>query len=150
MATPDTNSERTTELTYDGIGNVRTVKAHLTGGAYQTTEFVYGVTTAGGGGVNSNDLLGEMRYPDKSSGDPSTSEKEVYSYNALGELKTAQDRNNNIHAYSFDVVGRFVSDAVTQLGSGVDGAVRRIEVAYDTGGRPYLFTSFDAASAGRP
>jgi hypothetical protein len=31
---------------------------------------------------------------------------------------------------------------------GVDPGVRRIETAYDTGGRPYLFTSFDAPSGG--
>src|SRR5205807_6848791 len=31
---------------------------------------------------------------------------------------------------------------------GVDGTVRRLETAYDTGGRPYLYTSYDAASGG--
>ncbi|MCI0643223.1 MAG: hypothetical protein L0Y72_03865 [Gemmataceae bacterium] len=69
--TPDTNSDRTTEFTYDGSGHTRTLKAHLTGGAYQTTEWIYGVTT-GGSGLNSNDLVAEMRYPDKTSGNPST------------------------------------------------------------------------------
>jgi hypothetical protein len=68
--TPDTNSDRTTEFTYDGSGHMLTLKSHLTSGAYQTTQFVYGVTTGGGSAVNSNDLLAEMRYPDKSSGDP--------------------------------------------------------------------------------
>ncbi|MCI0738942.1 MAG: hypothetical protein L0Y72_07850 [Gemmataceae bacterium] len=53
-----------------------------------------------------------------------------------------------MHAYSFDVVSRLTSDAVTALGTNVDGAVRRLEVAYDTGGRANLFTSFDAASGG--
>src|SRR5882672_3422070 len=38
--------------------------------------------------------------------------------------------------------------AVTTLGSGVDGAVRRLEIAYDTQGNAYLFTSYDAASGG--
>src|SRR5439155_4862795 len=28
------------------------------------------------------------------------------------------------------------------------GAVRRLQVAYDTGGRPYLYTSYDAATGG--
>jgi hypothetical protein len=37
---------------------------------------------------------------------------------------------------------------VTTLGAGVDGGVRRIETAYDTGGRPYLWTSFDALLGG--
>ncbi len=34
------------------------------------------------------------------------------------------------------------------LGSGVDGAVQRIETAYDTQGNVYLITSYDAASGG--
>jgi len=37
---------------------------------------------------------------------------------------------------------------VTTLGTGVDGTIRRIETAYDTGDRPYLFTSYNAASGG--
>jgi RHS repeat-associated protein len=146
--TPDNNTDRTTELTYDGSGHVLTVKAHLTGGAYQKTQFVYGVTTGSGSNVNSNDILAETRHPDKTSGDPSTSEKDVYTVNALGERKTLTDRNGNVHTYSFDVVSRLTTDAVTTLGTGVDGAVRRAEIAYDTGGRAYLFTNYDAASAG--
>src|SRR5213078_4703369 len=56
--------------------------------------------------------------------------------------------NGNIHTLSRDVVGRLTVDAVTTLGSGVDGAVRRLETAYDGQGNPYLFTSYDAASGG--
>src|SRR5258708_12543721 len=40
------------------------------------------------------------------------------------------------------------ADAVTTLGAGVDGTVRRIETAYDTQGNAYLFTSYNAASGG--
>ena len=40
------------------------------------------------------------------------------------------------------MLGRQTSDAVTTLGSGVDGSVRRLETAYDTQGKPYLFTSY--------
>src|SRR5258708_5040575 len=40
------------------------------------------------------------------------------------------------------------ADAVTTLGAGVDGSVRRIETAYDTQGNAYLLTSYDAASGG--
>ena len=43
---------------------------------------------------------------------------------------------------------RLVSDAVTTLGSGVDGSVRRIGTAYDGQGNAYLITSYDAASGG--
>ncbi len=58
------------------------------------------------------------------------------------------NRNGNVHTFSFDVVSRLTADAVTTLGSNVDGAVRRAEVAYDTGGRAYLFTNYDASSGG--
>ena len=58
------------------------------------------------------------------------------------------DRNGSVHTLTYDVLGRVVSDAVTTLGSGVDGAVRRIETAYDGQGNAYLVTSYDAASSG--
>ncbi|VTU01335.1 rhs repeat-associated core domain-containing protein : YD repeat protein OS=Isosphaera pallida (strain ATCC 43644 / DSM 9630 / IS1B) GN=Isop_2419 PE=4 SV=1 [Gemmataceae bacterium] len=46
------------------------------------------------------------------------------------------------------MLGQVVIDAVTTLGSGVDGAVRRIETAYDGQGNAYLVTSYDAVSSG--
>ena len=89
-----------------------------------------------------------VKYPDKSTGSPSDTEKESDTVNALGELKTKTDRNGNVHTYTYDVLGRLTADAVTTLGAGVNGSVRRLETAYDTAGRPYLSTSYDAASAG--
>src|SRR5262249_32368073 len=85
---------------------------------------------------------------DPSTGNPSDSQKESYTVNALGEPKSRADRNGSTHASTRDVLGRLTADAVTVLGPGVDGSVRRLETGYDTGGRPYLFTSFDAATAG--
>jgi hypothetical protein len=40
------------------------------------------------------------------------------------------------------------TDAATTLGSGVDGAVRRITTAFTTLGEPSLITSYNAASGG--
>jgi hypothetical protein len=65
--TPDATTDRTTEFTYNGNGQTKTLKVHLTGGAYQETEWIYGVTTTGSS-LNSNDIVAEMRYPDKSTG----------------------------------------------------------------------------------
>jgi RHS repeat-associated protein len=145
---PTNNTNKTTEFTYDGDSNLLTVKADMPGGLFQTTQYVYGVTTAGGSMINSNDVLAATRYPDKTSGNPSTSEQESYTVDALGEPLTFTDRNGNVHADTLDVLGRQTSDAVTTLGAGVDGSIRRIATAYDTGGRPYLFTSYNAASGG--
>jgi RHS repeat-associated protein len=145
---PGSTTDKTTEYTYDGSGHVLTLTSDLPGGGGETTQYVYGVTTAGGNGVTSNDLLATVQHPDKTTGVPSSSEQDTYTYNALGQVLTMTDRNGNVHTYSYDVLGRQTSDAITTLGAGVDGSVRRIETAFDTQGNAYLFTSYDAASGG--
>jgi RHS repeat-associated protein len=125
-----------------------TVKADLPSSAYETTQYVYGVTTGSGSAINSNDILSATQYPDPSTGNPSSSQQETYTVDALGEMLTKTDRNGNAHTDTFDVLSRQTSDAVTTLGSGVDGAVRRLTTAYDTGDRPYVYTSYNAASGG--
>ncbi len=146
--TPTNSSNKTTEFTYDGDGHTLTVKADLTSGAYEETEYIYGVTTSGGSTINSNDMLATVEWPDPSTGAPSTSSEETYTVNALGQNITYTDRDGNTHGYSYDVLARQTSDAVTTLGSGVDGAVRRIDAAYDTQGNAYLTTTYTAASGG--
>jgi RHS repeat-associated protein len=146
--TPSNTDDKTTEFTYDGSGHTLTQKTSLTGGDYQEYKWVYGVTTAASSSINSNDVLAEMWHPHKSTGVASSSEKDIYTINALDQPLTRQDRNGNIHTFSYDVVGRGTADAVTTLGGSVNGAVRRLETAYDTAGRAYLFTSYDASSSG--
>ena len=100
--------------------------------------------------VASNDLLSTVRYPDKTAGTAGTaaSDVEAYRHNALGEVRGYTDQNGTVHAYAYDVLGRQTADAVNTLGSGVNGAVRRLEAAYDTQGNASLFTSYSAASGG--
>jgi RHS repeat-associated protein len=137
--TPTDSTNQTTAYTYDGAGHVLTLTAVLPAGATQTTQYVYGVT----GTINSNDLLAATVDPDN--GLPRT---ESYTYDALGERTGMTDRNGTTHAYTYDVLGRQTADAVMTLGAGVDGAVQRIETAYDTQGNAYLVTSYDAAVGG--
>jgi len=137
--TPTDSTNQTTAYSYDGDDHVLTETAMLPNGVTQTTQYVYGVT----GLINSNDLLAAIIYPDN--GLPNV---ETYTYDIQGEMLTKTDRNGSAHSYSYDVLGRQTADAVTALGSGVDGNIRRLETAYDTGGRPYLYTSYDAASGG--
>jgi RHS repeat-associated protein len=92
--------------------------------------------------------VGTTKWPDPSTGAASASEQETVTVSALGQTRTFTDRNGNIHTLTYDVLGRLTSDAVTTLGSGVDGGVRRIEYAYDGQGNAYLITSYDAASGG--
>lgn len=53
-----------------------------------------------------------------------------------------------MHAYDFDGLGRITQDRVTTLGSGVDGAVRRLMTSYEVRGMPSLLTSYDNATVG--
>jgi RHS repeat-associated protein len=139
--------DKTTEYGY-GPAGMTSLTARLTGGGGQTTEWVYGVTQGSGSAITSNDVVGKTKWPDPSTGAASASEQETVTVNALGQTVTSTDRNGNVHTLTYDVLGRVVSDAVTTLGSGVDGAVRRIETAYDGQGNPYLVTSYDTASGG--
>jgi RHS repeat-associated protein len=149
---PETaTSDVATLYTYDGDNHTLTITAEQPlGTPSQTTAYVYGVTTAGGSGINSSDLLATTQYPDPTTGLPSTnlSQQETYSYDALGETVTRTDRNGSTHQYSYDVLGRLTTDAVTTLGAGVDGSVRRLQYAYDEQGNQYLATSYDASTGG--
>ncbi|MFO0847175.1 MAG: RHS repeat-associated core domain-containing protein [Gemmataceae bacterium] len=139
--------DKTTEYTYGPAGRT-SLTARLTGGGSQTTQWVYGVTQSGGSGLDSNDLVGATRWPDPSTGAASSGQQDTVTVDALGEPATSTDRNGSTHTYTYDVLGRRTADAVTALGSGVDGAVRRIEAGYDGQGNVALVTSFDAASGG--
>jgi RHS repeat-associated protein len=147
---PTNSTNRTTQFTYDGSGHVVTQTALLPMGMVQTTQSIYGVTSAGGSNLSSNDLVALIKYPDKTTGLPSDNpaDQESFTYNALGQQNAKTDRNGTVHTYSYDVLGRLTADAVTVLGLGVDGHVQALQTAYDTGGRPYLYTSFDAPSGG--
>jgi RHS repeat-associated protein len=147
-APPSDHADRTTEYAYDAAGHLVLLTARLPGNAVQQTAWGYGVRTAWGSGVNSNDLLLEVWHPDPATGQPSSAWADRYTVNALGEAVTATDRNGTVHGYTFDPVGRPVADLVTTVGANVDGAVRRLETAYDEAGRSYRFTSYDAASGG--
>ncbi len=145
--TPSNLDDKTTEYAY-GPAGMTSLTARLTGGGGQTTAWVYGVTTAAGSGINSNDVASVTQWPDPSTGAASSSQQDTATVNALGELLTATDRNGSTHALTYDVVGRVTDDAVTTLGTNVDGAVRRLHADYDGQGNPYLLTSYSAASGG--
>jgi YD repeat-containing protein len=160
-------SNRTTRYSYDGDGHVLTVQALVLNPngtnppPGQTTRYVYGVVRMLDGGtsrVSSNDLLAQVQHPNLATGEadanPADYQQDNYAYDALGETTSKSDRNQSAHAYSYGVLGRPTADAVTALGAAadgswqVDGAVRRLETAYDGQGNASLFTSYDAAAGG--
>jgi hypothetical protein len=62
--------------------------AALTGGGGQTTAWIYGVTQTDSG-LDSNDIVGETRWPDPTDGHASASEDEDVTVSALGQTVRA-------------------------------------------------------------
>src|SRR5450432_2208377 len=85
--------DKTVEFGYNGSGANTTLKADLTGGGGETTENVFGISTSGG--LVSNDIVGSVQYPDPTTGASSSTSKDVYTYNQLGEVLTRTDRDGS-------------------------------------------------------
>jgi YD repeat-containing protein len=153
--TPTAETNMTTEYRYDGDNHLMLYQQDLPSNGSQHTQYNYGVRRGDGGNlISSADLLASVQYPDKMSGMPSTNQadQESFSYDALGEAVGFTDRNQTAHTYTFDLLGRQTSDQV-MLSSNpppntvVDGAVLRLDTAYDGQGNAYRFTSYNSATA---
>ena len=118
--------DKTVNYVYASNGQLQKVRAALTGGGVQETEYVFGVTPAQGSTLTSNEMRYQTKHPDASAGTSSTSEVESGTFNNLGQTLTKTDRNGSVHTYAYDVVGRQISDTVTTLGAGVDASTRRV------------------------
>jgi RHS repeat-associated protein len=144
---PSDTDDRTTEYSYGPAGPTA-LTLRLTGGGSQTTQWVYGVSEAAGSGLDSNDVAAVTRWPDPATGAATAAEQDAVTVNALGQVAASTDRTGTTHTLAYDALGRPVADAVTLLGANVDGAVRRIETAYDGQGNAALVTSYNAATGG--
>jgi RHS repeat-associated protein len=146
---PGAQTDVTTTFHFDSSGRLESQTAvQPVGAPSQVTGYVYGTSISGGSTIASNDLMVETRYPDRITGLPSTTDRDVYTSNALGERTSFTDRAGTTHSYIYNVLGRQTDDVVTVLGTGVDGSIRRVELAYDTLGRTNLATTYDAAIGG--
>ena len=149
----------TTQRTYTPDGAIATLTAVNPTTGNQVTRFIYG-TSAGGAVplVCRNDLLRAVIYPDSTNyldgnGAFQTGPKGVYNrveytYNRQGQRLTMKDQNGTIHQYVYDPLGRQTQDQVIVLGTGVDGAVRRVARSYEVRGMVAKLTSYDAAAGG--
>ncbi|HEY1602261.1 MAG TPA: hypothetical protein VGG64_21845 [Pirellulales bacterium] len=86
------------------------------------------------------DLLRSVTYPDGG--------VVSYEYNRQGQVTQMTDQNGTVHQYAYDLLGRPTADSVITLGTGIDGAVRRIARTYNTAGLPQNVTSYSAATGG--
>jgi RHS repeat-associated protein len=125
---------RTTAYTYDGAGHTTSVTAVMPTGVHnQTTQYVYGVNSSDtiSSLIDSNDLLFLIKYPDKSTGEASSSASDqvVFTYDAAGRVVTKNDQNGTLHLYGYDHRSN-QSDEWVIPGSGVDSDTMHVHSAF--------------------
>jgi YD repeat-containing protein len=148
------DDDRKQEFLYNKVSKVTHRKTWMTSGSdVEDTEYVYGVTkntSAGDSKIESKNLLKTIKYPDPSTGSPSTSgdDQESFAYNAQGEVIWRKDQNGNIHEFDFDDLGRRTIDKVSTFGDGVIDFAKRIQTSYDALDRVTSVESYNVATGG--
>jgi YD repeat-containing protein len=146
---------------YNADGNVESITAVNAFTGNQTTQYVYG-TSLSDSGIASSLLKRAEIYPDSddtysigedgapvfSDGADETYDRIEFRYNRQGEVTEIKDQNETVHAFDYDALGRQTQDRVTTLGTGVDGAVRRIASTFEVRGMREKITSYDNATVG--
>ena len=140
---PSEDTNRTTLYTYTPDDEKATMTAINSRTTSQTTTYTYG-TTLDDSDIAASILLRSITYPDSVSG----SDVVLYSYNRLRQRTSTTDQRGCVHSLDYDKLGRLVQDSITTLGSGVDGAVRRLSLSYDVRGQVFQSTSYDNAAIG--
>ncbi|MCW2892950.1 MAG: repeat-associated core domain protein, partial [Actinomycetia bacterium] len=151
LYSPMNATNQTTNYYYDGNDHVVKMEALLSGSAVEDTAYVYGVGSTIGTDLFSNDLIAKVEYPDQSTGVASTSSSndQSFSYDWQGDEGSFTDQNATVHTYSYDLLGRLTTDAVT-LGSGsaVDSSVLARTYSYETQGQLYQATARTGLGSG--
>jgi len=139
--------DRQTDYVYNSDGNLTKLIARnntASGLVDQITEWVYGVTTAGGSILNSNLLVAKKIYPDSTGG----SDVVTYTYNGASQVLTMKDQAGLVHTYSYDQLGRQTQDAVTAWGSSAaDRSIEKLKTAYNSRGLVVTAGSYGTATA---
>ena len=149
------HDENATVLTsYNADGQIASITAVNCVTGDQVTRYVY-ETTLSDSGIARSDLLRAEIYPDSDDvadplgdGPDNIYDRIEYKYNRQGQRTEMKDQNGSVRAYDYDGLGRQTQDRVTTLGSGVDGAVRRIATTYEVRGLREKTTSYDHAAVG--
>ena len=148
--------DRVTSFVYDGLGNVEKQVAHRPGGPagseanVQVTEYVFEVDTNTIGNplasdLWSNDLLGQVVYPDLETGENNDDRSVFFAYNRQGEVISMRDQNGTQHDYLRDPMGRVELDNVVfEPESDIDQTIKAIGTRYDDAGRVEYVTSYSA------
>jgi RHS repeat-associated protein len=160
----DTNA--TVSYVYDSSGRLSkqtalNPKGTGSGVQSQTTTYAYGtIANLASPAVFRNDVLVAKIYADSDDTYTSTGaagaqlgngtdgvyDRIEYTYDYASRRSTMKDQRGLVRTFTYDSAGRFSADSVTTLPSGVDGAVLRQGMTYDTVSRRKAVTSYSDAA----
>jgi hypothetical protein len=105
------------------------------------------VTIGGGSGLNSNDALAKVTYPDSADG----TDNVTYKYNRQGQVISMKDQAGSVHTYEYDKLGRQLHDRITTLAAPptgpCGGSARPTRFAAWSRSSPATTTTSPAAAA---
>jgi RHS repeat-associated protein len=113
----------------------------------QVTTYTYGTTkgvSAGDSKIATGHLLQETAYPDSAS----ASDVVSMAYSAQSQELWKEDQAGNVFESEYDTSGRRTKLKITNVASGFDDAVERLQWAYTDLGQVETITSYDDPSSG--
>ena len=140
---PSVDANVTVDTAYNADGNIKSLTARNATTVDQKTDYTYG-TTLTDSLIASSLLKRSETYPDSVDG----TDKILFEYNRQSEIRKITDQEGTIRQFDYDNLGRQTHDRVTTLGTGVDGAVRRISTTYEDRGMRAKITSYNNATVG--
>lgn len=144
---PSGSTPRVTEYTYAPDGGLSRLIVSNPDTGDQVTEWHYG-TTLEADGVARNDQLKSKLYPLDVDATGQVIRQTTYTYDRQGRATGSTGSTGTTHAYVLDKLGRMLHDRATALGTGIDGAVRRISLEYNARGLMTKVGSYDDATVG--
>jgi len=129
-----TDDARTQHLRWHASGQMEYLLLENPDTGQQVTRWIFGSTLAKSD-VARNDVIVCKQYP--------TGEAASYAVNRQAEMKSESLPNGTQHDYTRNKLGQLLHDAVTALGSNIDGAVRRISTVYNNRGLQETISSWD-------
>jgi len=145
-----------TNYEYDTSGRVKKMTAVVPGAVNQQTEFIYDATvvdSAGGAISGNNAWIGEVRFPDAVTGEPSTTDILTFTYYSNGSVATRTDARGIIFRHEYDELNRRIETEIddsawypppgaNQTSIYPPNRVRRIMYGYDDKNRLELITTY--------
>ena len=152
---------------YDTQGRLISINSAIrgTGGAataQQTTEIIYAATVVGSTGAQmsaNNGFIGEVRFPDPTTGEPTADDSIRFTYYSDGSVATRTDQRGIVFTHQYDELGRrtqtgindeawFTPPAADQPDNRPPNRIHHLVYSYKTDGSLEKVSAFTSGEGG--